>query len=319
MDTLAARIDEISGNCYLRQYPDGSAVLLCAERKIFREAGWEERRSKAKAAPGPDPVGAALAAAEAAAEAGEGSGAATAASDTSRARRRARAMVRDYALCSDLKWFVTFTLDKTRIDRYDVAEITKRLNVWLDNRVRRNGLRYILVPELHKDGAVHFHGLINDGALELTDSGTIVRGGGKPRRPRSGAERQRWLDAGGHVVYNVGDWGYGFSTAIALYGDPRRAVGYVTKYISKSAGKVGGRWYYSGGSLKLPKRSVMTADFDVIRAYADSKSPAAPLKEGENWKPQENTFTLEGLGCLCCSVLLTQEELEDVRQGLELT
>lgn len=60
--------------------------------------------------------------------------------------------------------FVTFTLDKEKVDRYDPGLIMKRVNRILDNLVRRNGLTYILVTELHRDGAYHFHGFICRGS-----------------------------------------------------------------------------------------------------------------------------------------------------------
>lgn len=102
-----------------------------------------------------------------------------------RSRRRAAAAMRDLALSNDWKYFVTFTLDRQKIDRYDAKAVTRKLNQWLDNRVRRKGLRYLIVPELHKDGALHYHGLVND-CLPVEDSGTISRPGDKkPGNPEA--------------------------------------------------------------------------------------------------------------------------------------
>lgn len=178
-----------------------------------------------------------------------------------RAMRRARVKVRDYALSTDMEWFCTFTLDKEKISRYDIHEITKKLNMWLNHQVSRRGLCYVMVPELHKDGAVHFHGLLN-GAIEAEDSGTVIpRGEDKPRRPVSAWQRGDWLRRGGRIVYNLPSWPYGFTTALKLEGCYEKAVNYVCKYISKGLGeydpytppqKIGGRWYYSGGDLKTP-------------------------------------------------------------------
>ncbi|MCC8182861.1 MAG: hypothetical protein LIO45_07840, partial [Clostridiales bacterium] len=162
-------------------------------------------------------------------------------------------MVREYALCNPLPLFVTLTLDGSKIDRYDAGAITKKLNIWLDNRVRRNGLQYIVVAEWHKDGAIHFHGLMNE-ALPMVDSGTVIPPeGGKPRRPRSRKEAERWIAGGGQTVYNLPDWSLGFSTAVKIKGDYNRTVNYVAKYITKQEkdprGKVGGRWYYHSNNL----------------------------------------------------------------------
>jgi hypothetical protein len=304
--TASATRAAIYYNAYLKKYPDGRAVLLVADRSIFREAGWEERKRKPAAeqraaeceAGGEAEAEAVLQQAEAANEdepcEGKPSG-------DDRARRRARSAVRDLAMCNDFVYFVTFTLDKSKVNRYDVAEITRKLNNWLDNNVRRHGLKYVLVPELHKDGAVHFHGLINAAeGMKITDSGTIARGSGKPRRPRSEKERQQWLEAGGHEVYNVGAWGLGFSTAIKLYGERGRAISYVCKYISKTADKVGGRWYYSGGALSRPSVSVFAAD------YSASKTEA-----------RGGVFTIDALAAECCRLEFeSMEEFDNVRKSL---
>lgn len=128
---------------------------------------------------------------------------------------------------------VTLTLDPARVNRYDVREVTRHLNHWLDNQVRRKGLAYVLVPERHKDGAIHFHGFFND-ALEARDSGTVSLPGQKaPRRPRSARQRAKWLEDGGNpsTTFPAGSWG--FTTAIELYGEYDRAVSYVCKYIGK--------------------------------------------------------------------------------------
>lgn len=175
-----------------------------------------------------------------------------------RAVRRAKAKMRDYCYSTPFKWFVTLTLDRAKIDRYDVPEIVRKMNQWCSDQVKRHGLTYVLVPELHRDGAVHFHGFFND-VLEAVDSGTVIpAAGGRPIVPQSPAHRDKLLQDGGHIVYNLPAWKLGFTTAIALYGDYRKAVGYVLKYVGKALSadgtprKIGGRWYYSGGELRRP-------------------------------------------------------------------
>lgn len=150
-----------------------------------------------------------------------------------RAKRRARTAVFDYAMCNpDLDTFVTLTLNGELVDRYDYNAVVKRLNVWLDNRVRRHGLKYVMVAERHKDGAIHFHGLVNHTAVKLENSGK--------------KDKRR------HVIYNVTDWTLGFTTAVRVWGDRANVCKYIVKYITKGEQKVGGRWYYSGGDLCKP-------------------------------------------------------------------
>lgn len=264
-------------------YPDGSMMIQASDRAIFREPGWESVGRPEHDAPG-DPWGKLRAESperHMALMEDEGYEMETAAyaaavdarkaDSLARAQRRARNAVRDLALSNEFRYFVTLTLDQTKIDRYDIRAITKKLRTWADNAVRRKGLKYILVPELHRDGAVHFHGFFND-ALAAVDSGTLSNGG-KPRRPRSEAERARLIEKGWHVVYNLPAWSLGFTTAIELYGEKRQAVAYVLKYISKAAettGKIGGRWYYSGGELARPRVTYDDIDPDALSELSDS-------------------------------------------------
>lgn len=146
--------------------------------------------------------------------------------------RRAIDKAFEIGLANDFRYFITLTLDPSKIDRYDKEIIYPKLRVWLSNMVQRNAMDYIVFPEYHKlkfgetDRAIHFHGLANAEGLTLADSG---------RRTKAG-----------QTVYNLSAWKYGFSTAIEL--DGRAAVvRYVTKYITKDNEKILGKHYLSGG------------------------------------------------------------------------
>lgn len=180
--------------------------------------------------------------------------------DMERSMRRARAKLRRLALANDFEYFVTLTLDPAKIDRYDGAAVTKALGRWCDNMVRRHGLRYILVPERHKDGAFHFHGFFAGKGLEVVDSGIFFDG-----RP----------------VYNLPQWTLGFTTAQRLYGDYHAAVGYCCKYIGKQAGERPlGRWYYSGGALAEPQKEYIEVDYQHL---VDNLLVMGPLRENERF------------------------------------
>lgn len=268
-------LPQLRHNCRVKTYPDGSREVLVADRAVFREAGWTESDDKALRREKEadlarrawddlvDPVDA-VELDDSALWRWESRDRDREKDNLNRAKRRARGAVRDLALANDFQYFVTLTLDGEKVNRYDEREVTRKLNNWLDNNVRRRGLAYVLVAERHKDGAIHFHGFFND-SLKAVDSGTVIPPeGGKPRKPRSARQRTAWLDGGGHLVYNLPQWSLGFTTAIELYGDRHKAVGYVCKYISKESGKVGGRWYYSGGDLKRPTISWCDVAFDEV-------------------------------------------------------
>ena len=199
------------GKTYL--YPDGTYDIVAANRPIFAP---KVERPKAPRKPR---------------EPQEDTKPKAKKTDLERAQRRARANVRRLALANDFRWFVTLTINPEKVDSYDSQACTRRLGQWLSNHVRRNGLRYVLVPERHKSGRIHYHGFFSD-SVEAVDSGHT--------------------DKAGHPVYNLPEWDYGFTTAIELYGEYHAAVGYVCKYIGKDAEKIGGRWYYSGGQLEKP-------------------------------------------------------------------
>lgn len=227
---VADRYEDIGGNAYVYTYPNGDWDIVCAAERMWHAEGWEVcDAQKAKVAPAPREAG----------KCSEGENAL-------RSMRRARAKLRQLALSNNFQYFVTLTLDKEKINRYEPKEILCKLNSWLDNMVRRHGLRYILVPEQHKDGAWHFHGFFAGDGLKVVDSG------------------KRW---NGRVIYNLPQWPLGFTTAEELYGDYAHAVAYVCKYIGKQQGqRPMGRWYYSGGALAKPERALVTMEYRQLLA-----------------------------------------------------
>ncbi len=75
--------------------------------------------------------------------------------------KRSKKVVQEILLCNQWEYFGTITFSKEKVkDRYAVQETIKTLRVWLNNYKKRQApdLKYCLIPELHKDGAVHLHG-----------------------------------------------------------------------------------------------------------------------------------------------------------------
>lgn len=247
-DLLLARpAGDVLRNCRVKIYPDGSvAEVLACSTAVFRPAGWEPAEEIAD---------------DALARRGSSGSGADAGRD--RSRRRARQHLRDLLLCNpdlDVMWTLTVAPGARTerggqaIGRTDCAAITRKLQQWLADRVRRRGLRYVAVYEQHQrleaDGlhAIHVHGVSQHSALKMVDSG------------------HRYMDAGGHWhrVYNLADWPLGITTALYLYGDRGRAASYVSKYISKSDRPVAGRWYMHSRNLATPRYAYI--DIDYARA-----------------------------------------------------
>ena len=232
---MSENVPKITHAVRVKLYPYGGFEMMAASRDIFAEYPEGKPKSTNPNTRREELAGIADAAAKpcAAVDRAEDLPHSTdKAESLARSMRRARAKVRDIALSNKFRWFVTLTLDRAKIDRYDMTAILKALHRWLDNRVRRDGLKYILVPERHKDGAIHFHGFFSD-SVKAAPSGHH--------------------DTAGNMIYNLPAWGLGFSAAIEIYGDYPRAVSYVCKYIGKQGDKPAGRWYYSGGALEHPR------------------------------------------------------------------
>lgn len=257
---------EVMHNGRVLLSPSGEVLEVCtASRPIFRDTAFDPlptQKSPASTQKSPK-------------------GTQSSPESAARAARRAR---KELFLCaasnSCLDTFVTFTQAPEKVnDRYDYKEAVRRLGVWLDNRVRRRGLKYIFVPELHQDGAVHWHGLCNGDALRLVDSGH------KDRR--------------GRTIYHVEDWTFGFTTA-TLVGEHMAACRYVTKYIGKgmTGGTIGGRYWLHGGKLAHPIVHLFDTERPLPGAEAyDVPEAGLRLWYGVNWdvKTTANTKGEEGM------------------------
>lgn len=196
-------------------------------------------------------------------------------------RRRALRAVRDLMECNRFDWFLTFTLNGARYARDDYTTFCKVVNKYLANRVQRHGWKYVAVMEYHKDGEnLHLHAVVQADAdsLKLVDSGTVLRpNGGRPVKLAT-ALKQGYRREELRTVYNVTDWVDGYSTAIHTYGNHMSLAKYITKYITKSDDKVGGRWYYSGGKLDRPRYLFDNVDFDLIEPTREYTNAGGTFK-----------------------------------------
>ena len=115
-------------------------------------------------------------------------------------------------------WFITLTFDRKITDSSEYDLIVYRLKIFLNNLQKRtcSNLKYLIVPELHKDNEhYHFHGLLSDcDGLQFSFSG-----------------RQ---DKKGNPIFNILNWKWGFTTATRVT-DTQRVSSYITKYITKES------------------------------------------------------------------------------------
>lgn len=76
---------------------------------------------------------------------------------------RAKSKVFEYAYCNHWDYFVTLTISPEKYDRYNFKAYIKDLGKFINNysTVHHSKIYYVLIPEQHKDGAWHMHGLIS--------------------------------------------------------------------------------------------------------------------------------------------------------------
>lgn len=160
---------------------------------------------------------------------------------------RSKKMIYDISRSNYWDWFLTFTFDPEKVDRFNYLECAKKLSRWLDRlRKRCPGMIYLVVPEKHKSGAFHFHGLFaNVSDLEFVESGHF--------------------DSSGKMVYNVDKYKFGFTTATRI-GDTHKASSYLCKYITKElcAVSMGKKRYWASKNVRRPvvTELLLEGDFD---------------------------------------------------------
>lgn len=154
---------------------------------------------------------------------------------------RTKQKIYDIARSNDWEWFITFTFDPKKINSADYDYLSTLLSSWFHNIKKRYApeLKYLVVPELHKDGLkYHFHGaLSNVGNLQFIYRETID----------------------GTDQYTLNQYNLGFSLCSQVK-DNSRFCSYITKYITKDLCAVtkGKKRYWASRNLDKPKETLLT-------------------------------------------------------------
>lgn len=241
----SASLVEITSNARIKEYPH-SVVLQVANSPIFRAPGYEPRERSYDVPPkgkAEDPERSKM-----------------------QSRARAKAAIRDIALCNSFTHFFTWTLDGSVVDRYDAKTVSRKVQHFLKNASYRKGFQYVCVPELHKDGAIHFHGLCTLGKVNVQ----------RAANPYTGTPLS--TDSG-QPIYNMKDWTLGYSTCILIDENYERTCNYITKYITKDAEKIFGKWYLSSRSItKKPNIEIISGGMDYDEFIEENPQlPIVPL------------------------------------------
>lgn len=161
---------------------------------------------------------------------------------------RARRMVFEKALCNSWDYFFTGTLDEKKYDRHNLVKFHSDLTDFIKYRrsVYGSDIRFLFVPEKHKDGAWHVHGLIAGvppAALCRFTRTFFVENGLKVNYKLMRSNYLCWID-----FFHK----FGFCSLASI----QSVLGvsyYITKYISKDLnsrrGDVGEHLYYCSRGL----------------------------------------------------------------------
>lgn len=179
--------------------------------------------------------------------------------------KRAIDKVYDIAFQNEWSYFLTCTINKENgFDRNDPTAVYNKLRRWLGNKVTRNDLQYLAIPEYHPESGegIHIHALVND-VLKRVDSGRILFKGDAWRR--EDVRRRGFNPDDYKTIYNVPQWKYGYTTAIPVSGSPAALACYITKYITKDCKKIFGKYYLSSHNI-CRKADIICCNTDEFNA-----------------------------------------------------
>ena len=149
---------------------------------------------------------------------------------------RTKTKVYDVARSNHWEWFLSLTFSPDNVCRQSYDDCAKKLSQWLNNaRKVAPNMKYVVVPELHKDKVSwHFHGLFsNIDELGLEFNGHYYKG---------------------RKCYDVFKYKLGHVTAIRSDGSPK-IVSYIMEYVTKDLCSLtkGRKRYWTSRNLDKPE------------------------------------------------------------------
>lgn len=186
------------------------------------------------------------------------------------AAQRAKREIIDLTLSNQWDYMFTQTINPKNYDRYNYEQLKEILIKRLDNYKQRydSNLKFIIIPELHRDKAIHFHGLLKfkipPKHLEYIKN-------------RNGAEIYK------HTLLDS----MGFNELAKIYNHQEFVAYYVSKYITKGFGKkITNKRYYRSQDLDKPQKYYFSRDKDNWRdiQLATSLAPSYVGQFATKWQ-----------------------------------
>lgn len=161
---------------------------------------------------------------------------------------RARSKVQEYGLCNDWEFFVTLTIDGSKLDRFDLHSYWGAFGQFIRDYRKKYGVQvgYLFIPEQHQSGAWHAHGFLR--GIRTEHLRQFLSNEKLPYRMLERIES-------GTALY---DWPlyrekFGFISLEPIR-SKERAVSYISKYITKdlarSVNQLGAHLYYVSRGLQ---------------------------------------------------------------------
>jgi len=168
-------------------------------------------------------------------------------SNLERSIRKTKTTITDYVLANNFEIFATFTFSPKKVDRFDIDACKRKLKRWLDRQREKDlNLKYVVVPERHKNGAIHFHAI-----FENIDSFTL---------------KKTKIKQDGRDVFTMTDWRFGFSNVKFIDSNRIKVATYITKYITKDMIQIENKKrYWCSHNLAIPEKHYNAVDEFQIR------------------------------------------------------
>ena len=157
---------------------------------------------------------------------------------------RAKRKIYDLGVCNNWSHFLTMTFNSNKINRFNTNEVKKKFIKYLKNYSRIDkDFKYLVIPELHKNGALHFHGLVS-----------------------FGENSKQFLKRFKKNIFNhkLFTEKFGFNRFIEIVEKSNAVISYIVKYVSKDVNKIFRNYYFHSNNLQEPLKVKITDDKIVL-------------------------------------------------------
>jgi hypothetical protein len=186
---------------------------------------------------------------------------------------RAKSKVFEYSMCNEFEYFITLTINPKFYDRNNLKEFYKDFSKFLNNynTYYKTKVQYLFIPEQHKDGTWHMHGLISGILTEhLLLFDDLIKKREVPKK----------LLNKGYYDFIKYEEKFGFNS-IGKIKNYEAVCKYITKYITKDMSKrvneLNSHMYYCSNGLNKAieeKRGTLQSTFseyDFMNDYVKIK------------------------------------------------